>query len=716
MNICRILTWLKDPITKMTIHNKITTTVFVLWAVLYVNNSNAQKDTLSGNSEEIVVTGTRTERKLSNVAIPTKIISQKTIQQAASLRLGDVLQEQPGLFLTANFGAGVQMQGLNPDYTMIMINGEPLVGRTAGVLDLNRVTVGNIKKIEIVKGPSSSLYGSEAMAGVINIITDKSPADKFNASLRYGTYNTLDANVGGGFHIGKLGVNAFVNRYSSDGFSIRPNTVERTVAPLWRLTNQLQLTYPISNKTKVDLSVRYSYEHIKNEYAVSNIGSTTYSQGKEIHKDFNINPVISHTFNTRLKSTLRLYATRFQATQTLNTSSSASSLYDDHLDHQFLRAENQTDLTLNNWVSINVGAGFTQEGVKSTRYETANDRKTNNIGYGFAQGELSPFKKLTLIAGFRYDYNQLFASAFSPKLAAMFKVNDKLKFTASIGRGFKAPDFRQLYLSFTNTAAGSYSVFGTLEAQSQIKKLDQLGQIQSFESDYYRLTDLKPEFSTGINIGTQFQPAKKLTVSINAFRNDIKNLIDTRIVAYYKSGSQIYSYLNVKRAYTKGIEAEAAYRINSHFMLSGGYQLLYTADKEQLADIKAGRVYTKDASGFPRLMDKSEYFGLPNRSRHMGNMKLLYENNAFFINLRAIYRGKWAVSDKDGNGLYNDNDEFADGYVQLNLSVGKQLKNGFRLQAGSDNISNYEDVNNLPNLTGRTFYFLVGYNFSKHKN
>lgn len=150
----------------------------LLIGISLVTTVSAQKDTLTGTGDEIVVTGTRTERKLSNVAVPTKIISRKTIQQAGSLRLSDVLQEQAGLFLTSGFGVGVQMQGLNPDYTMIMINGEPLVGRTSGVLDLNRLTVGNIQKIEIVKGPSSSLYGSEAMAGVINIITDKSASKK----------------------------------------------------------------------------------------------------------------------------------------------------------------------------------------------------------------------------------------------------------------------------------------------------------------------------------------------------------------------------------------------------------------------------------------------------------------------------------------------------------------------------------------------------------
>jgi outer membrane receptor for ferrienterochelin and colicins len=132
------------------------------------------KDTLFASGDSVVVTATRSERKMSNLTVPVTLINAQTIQQTGSIRLTDILKEQTGLTMTSGFGAGVQLQGLNPDYTIILINGEPLVGRTAGVLDLNRIALGNIKKIEIVKGPSSSLYGSEAMAGVINIITDAS--------------------------------------------------------------------------------------------------------------------------------------------------------------------------------------------------------------------------------------------------------------------------------------------------------------------------------------------------------------------------------------------------------------------------------------------------------------------------------------------------------------------------------------------------------------
>ncbi len=687
--------------------------IYIFITLLTAQTVFSQKDTTFNNLNEVVVTATRTERKLGNSAVPVSVISEKTIKQAASLRLNDVLNEQAGLFLTAGFGTGVQMQGLNPDYTLILLNGEPFIGRTAGVLDLNRITVGNIQKIEIVKGPSSSLYGSEAMAGVINIITKQPINNNYSASLRYGTYNTFDASISGAVKINKLLVQGFVDRYSTDGFTTRPNSVERTVAPLSRLTNQLQISYPFSNKTKLRIGARYSYENITNIIAVTNTGSVNYSEGKEIHNDLNISPVLTHQFSKKVSSSLRLYHSRFKSTQDLNTTGTTA--YNDLFIQQFYRAENQTDWTLNNKVSLNIGGGYLAENVRSSRYDNENNDKKSSVSYGFIQGEYKPKDKLTFIGGFRYDKNEIYASAFSPKLAIHFQPTKKLSLNASIGRGFKAPDFRQLYLNFTNTAAGGYSVFGVLEAQTQINHLAQIGQIASYENDYYNLTALKPEFSTGINVGGKLSLSSQSYVSFNIFRNDIENLIDSRLVANYKNGAQIFSYLNVKNAYTQGVELNLGCKFYNNFTLTSGYQLLLTADKEQVADIKKGLVYTKDVNGVARKMDISEYYGLPNRSRHMANIKLLYEKNNYFYNLRAIYRSKWAVNDKDGNGVYNTNDEFAAGFVQLNFSAGKQFNNGFSMQAGCDNIFNYADANNLPNMIGRNFYITINYQFTKTK-
>jgi outer membrane receptor for ferrienterochelin and colicins len=116
------------------------------------------------------------------------------------VRLNEILAEQTGLTIVTDHGKGIQMQGFSPEYTMIMIDGEPVIGRTSGTLELSRIATTNIDKIEIVKGPSSSLYGSEAMAGVINIITQKQK-DGFSSSLsaRYGTNNNADLSIESGF-------------------------------------------------------------------------------------------------------------------------------------------------------------------------------------------------------------------------------------------------------------------------------------------------------------------------------------------------------------------------------------------------------------------------------------------------------------------------------------------------------------------------------------
>jgi outer membrane receptor for ferrienterochelin and colicins len=130
--------------------------------------------------------------------MPVSLIPQSQIKTMGSLRLNDVLTEQTGLLVVPQINAqgnGIQLQGFNPDYTLILIDGEPIIGRYTGSLELSRIAVGNIKQIEIVKGPSSSLYGSDALAGVINIITEKPIGNQGMASIRYGTNNTLDVNA-----------------------------------------------------------------------------------------------------------------------------------------------------------------------------------------------------------------------------------------------------------------------------------------------------------------------------------------------------------------------------------------------------------------------------------------------------------------------------------------------------------------------------------------
>ncbi len=677
--------------------------------------SRIVKDTLESNGDSVVVTATRTERKLSNLTVPVTIINAKAIQQNGSLRLTDILKEQTGLNLTSGFGAGIQLQGLNPDYTIILINGEPLVGRTAGVLDLNRIALGNVKKIEIVKGPSSSLYGSEAMAGVINIITDATMGAPLTIGLRYGTYNPVGANLETKLTTKQLQYQGFYNSYSTDGYSIRPNSNSRVTTPIDRYATTQQLKWDLSPKTNLLLNTRFTKEKIQNEIAVANNGITIYSIGKEDINDLNLSATLNHRFSKVLKTSVRAYSTTYDAVQNLLTINGLP--YRDVLNHNFKRIENQTDWDVRKNIQAVFGVGAVWEGVKSSRYDSEKVRKQNEIQYAFTQWEWKPSEKLTLIGGVRFDQNTQFASAYSPKLSMLYKLNGQHQFRFSVGQGFKAPDFRQLFLDFTNAAAGSYSVFGSAQAQQVIAKLDALGQIGNLFPNYYLLKALKPEYSNGLHFTWDWTINTKSSISVQLFRNDIKNLIESQQVGTYISGAQIYSYLNIGRAFTTGFELEGQHKINTNWTLSGGYQFLQTGDKDQIAEIKSGTVYTKNSQGYSRLMKLNEYVGLPNTSRHKLQVKINYNSpKGYYLNARAIYRSRWAVNNNNGNEVFDNGDVFASGYVALNSAAGKTFKNGIGFQVGIDNITNYIDAANLPNLPGRTFYTSIKYQLQNNKN
>ena len=681
---------------------------FLFIPLVATSQIKAIKDTLQRQGDSVVVTATRSERKLSNLTVPVTIINAKTIQQTGSLRLTDILKEQPGLTMTSGFGAGVQLQGLNPDYTIILINGEPLVGRTAGVLDLNRIALGNVKKIEIVKGPSSSLYGSEAMAGVVNIITDQNTQIPIQVSARYGTYKTKDISLDNAIHNKSLFYQGFYNYYTTDGYSIRPNSSSRVTTPITRYTTNQQIKYNINTNTNVSLGVRYTNEQIQNDISVSNGGVTIHSNGTENIHDYNVTASLNHRFSNALKTSFRSYLTQYDSKQDLLTLS--GSPYVDLLNHLFQRVENQTDWTVRKNINAIFGAGSVMEGVKSSRYDSEQLRKTNAIQYAFTQWEWLPSKKMTFIAGARFDENATFASAFSPKLSMLYKINAVHKLKWSIGQGFKAPDFRQLYLDFTNAAAGGYSVFGSAQAQKVITQLNALGQVGVLYDNFYQLKTLQPEYSTGIHLTWDMEPNASTFLSFQLFRNDIKNLIEVQQVGAYTSGAQIFSYLNIGRAFTTGGEFEFKKQISSQFSLNGGYQLVITGDKDQIAQIKAGTVYTRDASGNSRRLTMSDYVGLPNNSKHKAQLKLNYNHeNGIFANLRFLYRSKWAVNNTNGNQVFDNGDSFANGYVSIHSSFGKNFNNGWGFQLGCDNITHYMDAVNLPNLPGRTYFMTVKY-------
>ena len=669
-------------------------------------------DSLRRSLDEVVVTATRTPRSMGNVAIPVSVISSKTLYQSGSLRLNDILGEQTGIQVIDNFGKGIQMQGLSSEYTLILIDGEPLIGRTAGVLDLSKITVRNIRKIEIIKGPSSSLYGSEAMGGVINIITDRSGQNKTDLGLRYARFNTLDGNLNFSRRIKKTDIAASLNYNESKGYSLKPNAVQKTVEPFRRSTQTLSIQQQISENWKAGATFRANSSYIDNTIIVQNLGTTIASKGFEKNQEYNFTPYLQFNKAQKIKSTLRGYLTGFNALQQLAVKNAGGG-YDDRFNQVFARVENQTDLQITENAAFTAGAGVVRETVSSNRYDTASTLRSNTIAYFFSQHEQKISNKLTLIGGVRFDANQAYASVWSPKIAFQYKPSAKLKLNVSYGRGFKAPDFRQLYLNFTNLAAGAYSVFGSEVAVSELKRLTEAKLLDQTTPLAGSLSALKPEVSGGLNAGIVYTFNASLQITANVYRNDLKNMIVTDVIAFKKNGGQIYSYFNLKRALTQGIELGAQQKIGKWLQLNAGYQYLYTADKDVLESIKKGEVFQRSlTNGQAFRMTLSDYGGLTTRSRHSANLKFNAENDkGYFSTVRFIYRSRWGTSDLDGNGLINRSDEYAKGYLQVNASMGLPLSSHWKVMAGVDNIFNYKDILFLPGNPGRSAYLDIQFNF-----
>jgi outer membrane receptor for ferrienterochelin and colicins len=662
---------------------------------------------------EVVVTATRSERALAELPVPVTVIQKAQIKNIGSLRLNDVLGEQTGLAIVNDHGTGIQMQGFSPEYTLILVDGEPLIGRTSGTLELNRIAVGNIRQIEIMKGPSSSLYGSEALAGVINIITERPDGVNGTITSRYGTNNTLDLGATVNYRHNKFGLYAFANRYSTDGYDLSPDTEGSTVSPFTNYTYQSRLTYDFSSRTKFSLSGRYFSE---SQESVTNIGTQDVPvllDGTGSVKDWNVNPVVSHNFSDKFKTTFRFYGSKYSTNSSLKYQQD-NTIYDKtYFDQTFSRPEIQAEYFINEKNAFTLGAGRIWESVEATRYE---EKIKYHTTYAYAQYEWKPVEKLNVLAGGRYDDHSAYGSQFSPKLSVQYDALSWLAVRGSFGVGFKAPDFRQLYLNFTNSTVG-YSVFGSNVLVRGIQQLEDQGQIDAILVDPSTFGTIKAETSTAYNFGFKLQPNQKSSININLFHNDIKDLIDTKAVARKTNGQQVFSYYNVAAVYTQGAEVDGSYSLSDDLTLSVGYQLLIAKDKEVMKDLEAGNVYARDPeTNATRRVNPDEYGGLFNRSRHMTNAKLFYENkNGWSASVRAIFRGRYGFADLNNNTILDDDAEYVDGYITGNISVGKTFQQRLKVQAGCDNLFDYTDDQYIPSLPGRLLWASVALTLSKKK-
>jgi outer membrane receptor for ferrienterochelin and colicins len=686
----------------------------LIYVLLVLFCSSIQAQDTTHLLKEVTVNADQLHFKADNVIdvkqipMPVTVIDRKKIAMMGSRRLDEVLREQVGLAVVSDLGAGnravgLQMQGFSSEYITVLIDGQPMAGRNNGNFDLSRISISNIERIEIIKGASSSLYGSEALGGVVNIITrQNSSKTQALLSALYGSNHTLDATVETETPFSKNKGMAFLsgNYYQTNGFNVNPYLEKgsQTSPPYHSLTLQGRGKYKLSNISTLHFSGRFADRH---SVMTRDYGAMP-SRDKLDETDANGMIALDNRFAGGNRLIGRYYLTRYTSSQDVQLINNSHLLQGNHYTEYVHRIELQgSHETSDRKLSLIAGTGSEY---LSTNAETqgASGHMYNYFAYG--QGNYKPFRQVSVIAGLRYDGNNIYGGKLNPSAGISYSPAAWLSFKGAVGKGYKSPTYRQLYQIFTNVSQG-YTVVGANVFAEGIKQLQAAGMVQQVWSIADQVKNLEAETSTSYNIGFSLKPIHTLEFNANAFYNNIHNLINTQQVGIKTNGSQLFSYVNIASAFTKGIETGFTFQPLKGLTIAGGYQLLYAKDRTIIDSIETRSPRYDTVRSYPliRASTAKDYFGLPNRSRHMANLQIFYEIKPIGLTLsfRGNYRGKYGFLDTDNNGFIDPFDVFVKGYVLLNAAIQKKLmKDRLTLQFTVDNISNYTDYL-MPNQPGR---------------
>ncbi|MCX6140682.1 MAG: TonB-dependent receptor [Candidatus Kapabacteria bacterium] len=700
--------------------------VHVLWAFFFaaiVSHGQVvpQRDTLRSKhvtdslrtyiKSQVVVTGTRNEVRLKDSPVRVEVIGKDRIATSAMSDVGDLLKEQSGILITGAVRNGIQMNGLGPDYTLILIDGQPIIGRVAGVIDISRISVGNVERVEVVKGPMSSMYGSDALAGVVNIIT-KRPSNGFNGSamVQAVTRGPIETRIEGGWGSDSLEITGFLNYKNQPQFTLPLGPLTIPYSGYQDGTAQGKIQWRFAKGWTARSWLRFFGSETRGTFIESFAGQIAQNSGSVQQWDGSATAGIEYQ-SGRARLTINAYGSSYNERYNFDSSQGTAGSTDD-LIRRIGRLYGQYDVQLGAANRLTLGGEFLYDDISGSRYrDSTGDHPYYRTVVGFGQWEGMPSDWISYVVSARYDGNSVFGSAVNPRLSILWKPGDNVRASGSIGTGFKAPDFRQLYVSFSNRLAGAgYDLIGA----------ERLG------------NTLVPERSVSYDLSLRYEDGQRqlsnsfsllYNAEIRAFRNDLKNLIE---YYYVKSvdGRAVYSYRNIANAYTQGIELNLRLALAvadvGLFSVLGGYQFLDAKDVQVLNAIDSGTAGSIDGP-----LTRDSYYGLWGRSRNSGTLRVQYdtEDHLWSANVRFQFIGRFGDESLDKNGIVITDpprkvldrlDEFVSGYTVVNIAATRSFMlsaNRVLIGAGINNLLDHSQPTLVPGLVGRQYYIQMSTTF-----
>lgn len=536
------------------------------------------------NLNPVVVTGSGHHQRLKSTATPVHVLSSQEIrEQGISTFDGALIRMMPQASMApSSMGTFLRLNGLGNKYILVLINGQKLNGDISNNVDLNRINMSRVKRIEVLDGAASSLYGSDAIAGVINIITDQ-PTQQLigvTSDTRISGKGQLTENVT--LDIFKNGFGSYTSYSHDQADSYQNNDLEyvkgsdtetqRTIAPLFTgyradIIGQ-KFTYAPNQHLALNAGLDYSYKKTDRPETRSDItGGTDYEMR---YKGFrwNIGGIYKFTAKNSLQANFTVDRFRYGKEYDVATKSNAVGDYVQSKKQRMMDGEVKAILGLLKDATTIFGADWRKD------YLTATSGDINEHVYSlaaYAQHEQKFLKDFTATVGLRLTHHETFKNHLTPKATLMYAPGN-FRFRATYSAGFRAPGLDELY----------YHYFSVNRGKAQI----------SFGNQ-----DLKPEKSNYFSLNAEYRD-EVIAVSVTGFLNRINDMVvkqnvkvtDASLAMLRKEFPEMTDdeagkleqyalYQNSDKGDVKGVQVNVSANLFAGFNLSMNYVYTYARSK-----------------------------------------------------------------------------------------------------------------------------------------
>ncbi len=483
--------------------------------------------------QELIVTGNYKPQGLDKCVISTRNLVMDKWTSIGVQNVGDVLKYQPNIRLQQDniLGTGLSMQGISGENVKILIDGVPVIGRQGGNIDLTQLNVQNVERIEMIEGPMSVQYGTNALAGTLNIITKKKREEGIGFSLNNYVETVGHVNVGSAFSWKENGhtLNISAGRNFFSGWS----NIDTSRFKQWKPKIQYF----------ADLSYQFAINDVKFSYSANYFTEFILNRGRPL------NPYFETAFDDKYKTNRAsnalniAYLTKNKLSTNLLVSYSnyrriKNTYYRDLVSLKEVLTENDGDQDTTQFNLITARGTLAKTDNKRLNYEAGFDinveiggglrikDKMQEIGdyAAFISAEWQITEGVTLRPGLRASYNTTYAAPVIPSVHLRYKLSDNWTARASYGSGFRAPSLKELYFFFVDI---NHNIQGNPNLKAE------------------RSNNL----STVLNYKKTAGNDRVYKFEASGFFNNIKNLISLAIL---NGGENAFSYVNIDRFRTYG--------------------------------------------------------------------------------------------------------------------------------------------------------------------